>query len=125
MTPFPRSWRALFLALPVLSLAPASPVAAQARAFQLTSDNDAYDFWIPIAVRPDYEYSNGLRLAVETEGAGGWKGLARAVAPCVSDRARADAEAGCATFTVEVGQRLYGPRWDTWEPMPGQRPYAG
>lgn len=125
MTQSRRSWRALALAAPFVAAAVASPLAAQVRAFQLTSDNDAYNFWIPMDVRPDYEYSNGLRLAVEMEGARGWKGLARALAPCASDDAPADAEAGCASTTVEVGQRLYGPRWDTYDPMPGQRPYAG
>jgi lipid A 3-O-deacylase len=81
-----------------------------------------------MAVRPDYEYSNGLRLAVEMEGSRGWTALAAAVAPCArpgADAAARDPEAGCASTTWEAGQRLYGPRQDSWEPLPGQRPYAG
>ncbi|HEU4881063.1 MAG TPA: lipid A deacylase LpxR family protein [Longimicrobium sp.] len=117
--------RAMALAVSLVPLAVAAPAAAQMRAFQLTSDNDAYNFWIPMAVRPDYEYSNGLRLAVETEGAGRWRRLASALAPCAAGKAEPDAEAGCASTTFEAGQRLYSPRQDSYEPMAGQRPYAG
>jgi lipid A 3-O-deacylase len=76
-------------------------------------------------VRPDYEYSNGLRVAVETEGAAGWSALARAVAPCAAADSLAGAETGCASTTVEAGQRLYAPRQDSYEPLAGQRPFAG
>jgi lipid A 3-O-deacylase len=117
--------RARALAAALLALAFAAPAQGQVRAFQLTSENDAYNFWIPMAVRPDYEYSSGLRVAVELEGAGGWKGLAAAAAPCVRADSLADAEAGCASTTVEVGQRLYSPRIDSETPLPGQRPFAG
>jgi lipid A 3-O-deacylase len=116
--------RAAALALS-LSLALVAPAAAQVRAYQLTSDNDAYDFWIPMHARPDREYSNGLRLAVETEGARGWAALARAAAPCARDGAPAADEAGCASTVLEVGQRMYTPRLDTYEPVVGQRPFAG
>ncbi|HEX6371640.1 MAG TPA: lipid A deacylase LpxR family protein [Longimicrobium sp.] len=125
MKPFSGSRRALALAVSLVPLAIATPAAAQVRAYQLTSDNDAYNFWIPMAVRPDYEYSNGLRVAVETEGAGRWRRLASALAPCAVGTVEPDAEAGCASTTFEAGQRLYGPRQDSFEPMPGQRPYAG
>ncbi|HEX6369047.1 MAG TPA: lipid A deacylase LpxR family protein [Longimicrobium sp.] len=125
MRPFRGSRRAIALAATLLPLGIATPAAAQVRAYQLTSDNDAYNFWIPMDVRPDYEYSNGLRLAVETEGAGVWRGLSSTLAPCAAGTAEADAEAGCASTTFEVGQRLYGPREDSYEPVTGQRPYAG
>lgn len=128
MKPLRWSRRAARLAASLLCAGVSVPAAAQVRAYQLTSDNDAYDFWIPMKVRPDYEYSNGLRLAVETEGARGWSRLAAAVAPCArpgADAAARDPEAGCASTTWEAGQRLYGPRQDTWEPVEGQRPYAG
>lgn len=116
--------RAAWLALACLLLA--SPAGAQrVRAVQLTSDNDAYDFWIPMAVRPDYEYSNGVRLAAEMEGSRGWTALAAAAAPCAAGRSEADAETGCASTTVEVGQRLYTPRIDSEQPQAGQRPFAG
>lgn len=125
MSPFRVSLRAIGLAALLVSLGITTPAAGQVRAYQLTSDNDAYDFWIPMAVRPDYEYSNGLRLAVETEGATRWRRLAARLAPCAAGRAQPDAEAGCAATTFEAGQRLYGPRQDSYEPVEGQRPYAG
>jgi lipid A 3-O-deacylase len=126
MKPFRRSRRAVALAAWLLCAV--VPAPAQVRAVQFTSDNDAYNFWIPMAVRPDYEYSNGVRLAVETEGSRGWTALAAVVAPCArpgADAAARDPEAGCASTTWEAGQRLYGPRQDSYDPVAGQRPYAG
>lgn len=115
----------LLTAVAVFLAVDTAAAVAQVRGFQLTLDNDAYDFWIPPSVRPDYEYTNGIRLAVDVEGAPGWGRLARVLAPCADGRAVADAEAGCATTTFEFGQRLYSPRVDSEEPLPGQRPYAG
>lgn len=123
--PLRRATRAAALALCCATLSFAGPAEAQVRAYQLTSDNDAYDFWIPMSVRPDYEYSNGLRVSAEMEGAAGWSWLARALAPCAAADSLADAEAGCASTTFEAGQRLYGPRKDSYVPVEGQRPFAG
>ncbi|CAA9380588.1 MAG: hypothetical protein AVDCRST_MAG89-5354 [uncultured Gemmatimonadetes bacterium] len=103
----------------------AAPLEAQVRSFELTSDNDAYNFWIPFDVRPDYEYSNGLRLAAELEGAPGWTGLAKDLAPCARDGGEPDPEAGCVSTTLEFGQRLYMPRNDSYLATRGERPYAG
>jgi hypothetical protein len=106
----------------------AVPLEAQVRSLELTSDNDAYNFWIPFAVRPDYEYSNGLRLAAELDGAPGWTRLAKDLAPCARDggeAAPADPEAGCVSTTLEFGQRLYMPRTDSYVAVQGERPYAG
>ncbi|HEX6040615.1 lipid A deacylase LpxR family protein [Longimicrobium sp.] len=121
--PFRRP-RAVLAALWCVAFA-AAPAAAQGRAYQLTTDNDAFDFWIPAVVRPDYEYSSGVRVAVESEGARAWAGLARAVAPCAKDVIRPVDEAPCASTVVEAGQRMYVPRVDSFEPLAGQRPFAG
>ncbi|HEX8318720.1 lipid A deacylase LpxR family protein [Longimicrobium sp.] len=118
----------LVLGLAATSTCIAAPLAAQVRSLELTSDNDAYNFWIPFAVRPDYEYSNGLRLAAELEGAPGWAGLAKNLAPCTregSDAVQADPEAGCVSTTLEFGQRMYMPRNDSYVAIQGERPYAG
>ena len=122
MTPHRLFPRALLLVASLLPLAVAAPAGAQVRAYQLTSDNDAYNFWIPMAVRPDYEYSNGLRRGGGAGGGGRWSGLASAAAPCAAGDTLADAEAGCASTTVEAGQRLYAPRKDSYEPMPRAAP---
>src|SRR5215210_1174818 len=91
------------LALAALPLVLAAPAGGQVRAYQLTWDNDAFNFWIPPAVRPDYEYSSGVRLAVELAGSPGWSRLASAAAPCAAADSAGDAEAGCASTTLEVG----------------------
>lgn len=117
--------RAAALAAAVLA-ALAHPAAAQPiRSVQLTSDNDAYDFWIPMSVRPDYEYSNGARLSMELDGARGWAGLAARLGPCAAEGGEADAEAGCASTTIAASHRLYSPREDSWVPVRGHRPFAG
>lgn len=121
-----RHLRALALASSLACLAP--PLAAQVRSFQFTSENDAYNFWVPFGVRPDHEYTNGLRLAVELGGAPGWGVLAAELGPCAREGTRAapaDPEAGCASTTVEIGQHLYVPRLDSRRPLQGQRPFAG
>ena len=53
------------------------PLAAQVRSFAVTSENDAYNFWIPFSIRPDQEYTNGVELAAELEGAPLWGRLLR------------------------------------------------
>ena len=111
-------------ALALLALL-ATPAAAQMRAVQLTSDNDAYDFWIPPEVRPDVEYSNGIRFAVELEGAPRWRRLAAALVPCARAGGGADSATGCTTTTVEVGHRMYMPRYDSPVAVEGVRHFAG
>ncbi|MBB4634159.1 lipid A deacylase LpxR family protein [Longimicrobium terrae] len=112
--------RSLFL-LPLAAALLAAPAAAQLLGVQVTSDNDAYDFWIPPRERPDYEYSNGIRIAAEMGGARGWGRLARRVAPCAAD----GGEGAECTTTVELGQRLYTARVDNAQPTPGSRHFAG
>lgn len=97
----------------LLLLLLATPAAAQVRSAALVSENDAYNFWIPYATRPDEEYSNGVELALVVEGA-----------PLLGRLARADSAAGRAT-DVRVGHRIFTPREEARELLPGQRPFAG
>ncbi len=118
----PTATRAALLCALLLASA-AAPAAAQLRALSLVSDNDAYDFWIPMAVRPDHDYTNGLELAAELDAAPFWgRLLARGARPC---GAEADAEKACLTTRLDAGQKLFTPRVDAPEPQPGHRPYAG
>lgn len=110
----PASTRFLLAALALLA---ASPAGAQPRSFTLASDNDSYDFWIPIATRSDEEYTNGLELRVELGGAPLWGRLLRA--PC------ATADSTCLSTELRVGQKIFTPRLDSPVPGPGERPYAG
>ncbi|HEU0015696.1 MAG TPA: lipid A deacylase LpxR family protein [Longimicrobium sp.] len=107
------------LVLVLVWLLAAVPAAGQVSAMQVTSDNDAYDFWVPMDVRPDWEYTNGFRVAAELPGAPAWGRLAGAAAACAEDAP------GCATTTVEFGHRLYTPRQDSYTPLAGQRHFAG
>lgn len=94
------------------------PLAAQVRSLAVTSENDAYNFWIPFAIRPDQEYTNGMELAAELEGAPLWGRLLRGRTPCGADSAGA-----CLSTRVRFGQKIFNPR--TQFVRPGQRPYAG
>lgn len=108
--------------LVLLSLIAALPAAAQTvRGFEVGTDNDAYDFWVPVEARPDHDYTHGMWAAAELTGAPVWGRLAPGVAPCGEEAPGAP----CAETRVEVGQRIFTPYYDAAEPVPGERPYAG
>jgi hypothetical protein len=104
----------------VLALA-SLPASAQVRGVRLVSDNDAYDFWIPTATRPDWDYTNGVDLSVDVAGS-----LARRLAPhaprCTGGESP---DTACTLTTFAFGQKMFTPRVDGTVPVPGERPYAG
>lgn len=114
------SRRGPLLATVLLALLPAFPAPGQVTAVRLRSDNDVYRFWIPTAVRPDQEYSNGIQVELDAAGAVGWSRLARGLEPC----GRAQRER-CAATAFMFGQKIFTPRVDAPEPLEGERPYAG
>lgn len=116
----------LLLLVPLLlaALGWSTPAGAQPiRAVEVVTDNDVYAFWKSVADRPDAEYTHGMWVAVDVDAAPGWGRLAGGRAPC---RAAAPVPAGgCVSTRLELGQKLFTPRVDDDEPVPGQRPYAG
>lgn len=103
-----------------------APLSAQqrrtVRVVEVATDNDAYDFWIPMNVRPDHEYTHGMWLALEADAAPGWgRRLGGGRKPCNV----AAADEACLSTRLELGQKLYTPTVDGAEPVPGQRAYAG
>jgi len=91
---------------------PSSASAQQIRSVALRFDNDI------LAVRgtgapPDYDYTHGLHLGAEFVGL-----------PWPRHR-RLDTEAMGLRSHIGIGQRIYTPRQDGREPVPGERPYAG
>lgn len=72
-----------------------APCAARAQT-EIVIDNDLFGVRGADAAPPDYEYTHGTAVS--------WDG----------DRGR-----------WEAGQRIYTPRHDAAEPLPGERPYAG
>ncbi|HEU4457399.1 MAG TPA: lipid A deacylase LpxR family protein [Longimicrobium sp.] len=115
--------RAAACALATLLLAHAAPGAAQVRAVKLTLDNDAYNFWVPPATRPDREYTNGMDASLEIAGGPLWaRRLAPRAVPC---NGAESADSACAATTFEIGQKIFTPRAPGPPPAAGQRPYAG
>ncbi|HEX8907010.1 MAG TPA: lipid A-modifier LpxR family protein, partial [Longimicrobiaceae bacterium] len=101
----------------------AAPAPAQVRDVRLVLDNDAYDFWIPISERPDYDYTNGVDLSMEMAGGPLWSHrLAPHAARCSG---RESPDSACTSTTFSFGQKIFTPRVDSVTPVPGQRPYAG
>jgi hypothetical protein len=85
------------------------------------ADNDYFDFWLPRNLRPDHDYTQGLRLSVVRETPPRWfPAFARRGTPC--DAATGEEPCGFASF--ELGQELYTPTYDAPVPIPGERPYA-
>lgn len=94
----PRLWAVCLCALLVLGGGSAS---AQV---QVVVDNDLFGIRGADDPPPDYEYTHGLSVS--------WDARHGAGAPGGGVR-------------WEVGQRIYTPRRDAAEPVPGERPYAG
>jgi lipid A 3-O-deacylase len=101
----------------------AAPADAQVRDVRLVLDNDAYDFWIPVRIRPDHDYTNGVDLSMEMAGGPLWAAkLAPHAARC---SATVSADSACTSTTFAFGQKIFTPRVDSVAPVPGERAYAG
>ncbi len=99
--------RVVLLAVAVMSAAPASAVAQAHWTPLVRLDNDAYNFWIRHTHRPDQQYTNGVKVTMESDG-GSWWGpvLARGVPDC----AVAPPGGGyCRGTSITLGQELYTP----------------
>jgi lipid A 3-O-deacylase len=94
---------AVRLALVCICAALLLPHAAGAQV-QVVIDNDLLGLRGAEDPPPDYEYTHGLSISWDA-------------------RRRDDADGPGARW--EVGQRIYTPRRDAAEPIPGERPYAG
>jgi hypothetical protein len=107
----------------VAAFALALPLTARAqRAVAVRADNDAFNFWQRPWLRPDEEYTSGVRLTVTLDDAGVW---AKHVAPLLG--ACRPADAPCATHSYAFGQDIFTAKRPKWEAnaLPGGRPDAG
>jgi hypothetical protein len=97
-----------------------SRAARAQRAVTVQADNDAFNFWQMPWARPDEEYTSGVRLAVERDGAGWSRRLGWALGRCANGQQ-------CASHTFELGQDIYtASRPKGWSvALPGERPDAG
>jgi lipid A 3-O-deacylase len=117
--------RGAVLALACLAAAASPPSAAaqRASAWEVGTDNDAYDFWVPLDRRPDHDYTHGMWIAAELSRAPLWgRHLGGGLAPCTGRETGAQE---CLSTRIEFGQKLYTPLVDGFKPVAGQRPYAG
>ena len=107
----------------VAALLPSHAPAQAVRTWEVASDNDAYDFWIPAHRRPDFDYTHGMWLAAELDRAPWWgRRLGGGLKDCTGRETGAER---CLTTRVEFGQKIFTPRRDGVSPVPGERPYAG
>ncbi len=99
------------------------PFTARAqRSVAVRADNDAFNFWQRPWLRPDEEYTSGVRVTVTLDGAGAW---AKRIAPLLG--ACRSADVPCATHSYAFGQDIFTAKRPKWEPiaLPGGRPDAG
>ncbi|MFN8570709.1 MAG: lipid A deacylase LpxR family protein [Gemmatimonadaceae bacterium] len=110
----------------MVSVAPSS-LAAQSRWLpELRLDNDAYNFWIHPAHRPDEQYTNGVRATLSSNSAPWWgRRFAASIPDCAPDLGRRS----CRLTSITLGQDIYTPKLDRapytvpdWEQ---ERPYFG
>ncbi|MEO6446933.1 MAG: lipid A deacylase LpxR family protein [Gemmatimonadaceae bacterium] len=118
---------AMFAAVGML-MGLSGPLVAQSTRWlpRLQLDNDAYNFWISPGKRSDDQYSNGVKVSLESLRAPWWgRRLGRGRPGCAADSTRAGR---CLATLVTLGQDIYTPNLtrppyqsDEWE---RERPYA-
>ena len=121
--------RHLALVLSVAALAVGSAARAPAQAPwrpQLQLDNDAFNFWLHPAHRPDEEYTNGVRATLVSWSAPAW---GKRFAPNTPDCTTTNPKGACRLTAITLGQDIYTPHLDrtpfsvpNWE---FERPYFG
>jgi lipid A 3-O-deacylase len=100
----------------------AARAAAQDVTYEVVFENDALIGAVPGVVDSDREYTHGLVLAAEQDGAHLWNALAPGIRACV------DRSAGggvCARTRFETGQKIFTPDFRKPWLTQLQRPYAG
>ena len=92
-------------------------------ALHISDDNDFFDFWKPLATRPDVDYTQGLRAALTwsapTPHLVHWLGQGK---PCSDASPPAEA---CSRLSLGFGQNIYTPWYDVPPPGLVDHPYAG
>lgn len=111
--------RLVLLVCVVLAL----PIVAEGqRAVTVRADNDAFNFWQYPWQRPDEEYTSGVRLTLDFDGAAPWvKRFAKALGACAVE------QRNCASHSWAFGQDIYTavrPK-NVAVATPGGRPDAG
>jgi hypothetical protein len=114
---------ALAVAMGAAPLRAPAAAAQQGAAWEVGTDNDAYDFWVPPSRRPDHDYTHGMWIAADLGRAPLWgRRLGGGLLACTG---RERASQACLSTRVELGQKLYTPRVDAYDPVPGERAFAG
>lgn len=113
--------RSPILAATLFLLALASPGGLRAQV-RLTVDNDLFGPRGADDAPPDYEYTHGTRVEVFADRVRWWAVPLGLRTPSCGEAARGGR---CLRTRYEAGQRIYTPRNDAAEPIPGERPYAG
>src|ERR1044071_6020552 len=103
--------RAAFTGLLAATLAWPLGIGAQTRwQPRVQLDNDAYNFWLQPGQRSDDEYTNGVRLSVESGSAPWWGSrLGKSRKGCAED---STVDGACLSTTLTLGQDLYTPQLD-------------
>jgi lipid A 3-O-deacylase len=118
----PPALLALLLALGAAAV-PGSAPAQAFRTWEVATDNDAYDFWIPPYRRPDHDYTHGMWIAAELDRAPWWgRRLGGGLPSCTGREAGSER---CLSTRLELGQKIFTPGRDGATPVPGERAYAG
>lgn len=95
--------------------------AVVAQGTRVDIDNDAFNFWETPALRPDREYSQGIRItAAWPTSAGFARRLLGGTGRCENGRRR-----DCLSLTANIAQEIFTPTLDVRRRLLGERPYAG
>ena len=116
-------WRVVRHGLRRVLFAVAVPSAVLAQPTLVVDlDNDAFNFWQAPQQRPDREYTQGVRVAVQ------WptqRRLAQRLLGGGANRCTTDQTRDCRSLSVSTSQSIFTPTLDFRRRREGERPYAG
>jgi hypothetical protein len=100
------------------------PAGAQnLESFRFQVDNDWFDFWQRSVDRPDDNYTAGHSGRAVFDRAPRWALFGQQ--DCATARRKTTPPKVCVESFIGVTQKMFTPTNDSFEPKPGERPYAG
>jgi hypothetical protein len=97
--------------------------AQNLESLRLQMDNDWFDFWQRSVDRPDDNYTAGNYWRAVFNSAPRWALFGQV--DCATVRRKLAPPMACVESFVAVTQKMFTPTNDSFDPAPGERPYAG
>lgn len=114
----------LYVRLLILAATAAQPVYGQTlQSFRFQVDNDWFDFSMRSVDRPDDNYTHGQIARAVLNTAPKWMLFGRP--QCAEALKITGKTPACIQSSASIVNQMYTPTNDSFDPVPGERPYAG